>query len=163
MVARNVVVRFRTTNPFRSRFDSGHRQIGDLAGSSPANKVFFFFSACSSFENMIDFLALEREQQQRCYACRVYLNSFQSAKAVDCRKPALTTTMSINLIELPVSKIQIGAIFVSTRLVERRALPHCSRHLGIPLFINVSHAASEGALANPPLVECVQTVPISHI
>lgn len=41
MVARNVVVNFRTTNPFRSRFDSGHRQIGDLPGLIPVLRVIF--------------------------------------------------------------------------------------------------------------------------
>ena len=46
MVARNVVVSFRTTNPFRSRFDSGHRQIGDLPGSNPVSRVIFFCFRC---------------------------------------------------------------------------------------------------------------------
>ena len=46
MVARNVVVHnLRTTNPFRSRFDSGHRQIGDFSWfeSSIEGYIFFFF------------------------------------------------------------------------------------------------------------------------
>ena len=49
MVARNVVVSFRTTNPFRSRFDSGHRQIGVHAGSIPVSRVFFFRDFWLSF------------------------------------------------------------------------------------------------------------------
>ena len=55
MVARNVVVSFRTTNPFRSRFDSGHRQIGDLPGSIPAVRVIFFWIISLFTMNRIDF------------------------------------------------------------------------------------------------------------
>ena len=40
MVARNVVVH--TTNPFRSRFDSGHRQIGDFSWFKSSTQGFFF-------------------------------------------------------------------------------------------------------------------------
>ena len=43
MVARNVVVqKLRTTNPFRSRFDSGHRQIGDFSWFESSNEGYFF-------------------------------------------------------------------------------------------------------------------------
>ena len=43
MVARNVVVMsLSPTNPFRSRFDSGHRQIGDFSWFKSSNEGYFF-------------------------------------------------------------------------------------------------------------------------
>ena len=50
MVARNVVViTLRTTNPFRSRFDSGHRQIGEFGWFDSSVEGYFFYFLFSDY------------------------------------------------------------------------------------------------------------------
>ena len=58
MVARNVVVKsLSPTNPFRSRFDSGHRQIGDLSWFESSVEGYFFFHFFLFFPPSLSFFS----------------------------------------------------------------------------------------------------------